>query len=147
VPNNPDAMERRELLYGSPKRVPDYVAMGREYLESGRQTDAMEAFDRVPDDDERLKLIKEVKAVALKAGNYFILNRLNNTLELSKDEWLDAYDAAKAQDKLHYALKIARQIEDEVKIREAEEALGIAPAEPPEGQPAEGEDKAGAESE
>ena len=129
----PDAMKRRELLYGAPKRVPDFVGLGKAYLEAGRQSDAMEAFDRVPDDGERTKCIAIVKAAALKSGNYFMLLRVNGTLELSKDEWLDAYDVAKAAGKDHYALKIAQQVEDEAKIREAEEALGIAPPEPPEG--------------
>ena len=130
----PDAMKRRELLYGTPKRVPDFVALGRAYLEEGRPSDAMEAFDRVPDEGERKTLIKIVKTAALKAGNYFMLLRVNGTLELSKDEWLEGYNAAKAEGKLHYALKIARELEDEAKIRDAEEALGIAPPEPPEGE-------------
>ena len=52
------------------------------------------------------------------------------------DEWHDAYKAAKDQGKLNYALKIALQMEDEKKIRESQEALGIAPP-PPEIEPTE----------
>jgi hypothetical protein len=126
-------MERRELLYASPKRPPDFAALGERYLAAGRQTDALEAFDRVKDEATRLALIGKVTPKGIKAGNFFILNRINGVTPLSDAEWADAYRNAREAGKDHYALKIAQQLGDADKIRESQEALGIAPEIEPEG--------------
>ena len=46
----PDAITRREVVYGRPKRPVDYLALGQAYHEAGRPTDALDAALRIEGD-------------------------------------------------------------------------------------------------
>jgi len=139
----PDALLRREMLYGD-RRV-DLAALGEQYMAAGRWTDAIEAFERVPDEAARERLIGTLRDQALDAGDWFILNRVHQKRPLDKDAWRRALRAAKDQGKQRYALKIARQLEDAGEVEALELELGLREPEPPaEAQP---EGEAGAAGE
>jgi len=147
----PDALERRNVLYGNPRKVPDFKQLGDDYRSAGRLSDACEAYEKIDDESTRLSLIRDLKNQAISEGSWFILNRIHRTAEpVDAADWKAAFDNATAAGKLHFAHKIAVRLEDPVLIEELEKALGIykAPELPelPKGEQDEG-DEAEAEAE
>lgn len=125
----PDALERREILYGQPKRKPDYAELGKRYAEDGRRNDALECFEKLQDKEQRSALLKDMRDEAIKKGLHFVLNRLNASLPVEPGQWLEAAKNARAQGKLLYALASAKRAEDEKLVAELEQELGIERAE------------------
>lgn len=134
----PNAIERRELLYGKPKKVPDFEALGRSYLDAGRRNDALESFEKVRKPELRAALIKELKQGAIKDGIWFLLNRIHNSDPVSESEWLETSRNARSAGKLQYALKSAERAGDEALVTELRGEMGL-PIESDEPEPAEGE--------
>ncbi|MGE0710012.1 MAG: hypothetical protein AB7N76_25835 [Planctomycetota bacterium] len=121
----PDALERRNVLYGVPKRAPDYAKLGQRYAAAGRKSDALECFEKVTDQEQRRALIKGVQDEALKQGDYFLLNRTHNQAPLGPSDWLAAARNAREAGKLRYALKAAERAVDDGLVSELKAALGI----------------------
>lgn len=121
----PNALDRREYLYGQPKRKPKFESLGDDYAAAGNYSDAFECYERL-DPERRDSKLKAMSHEALKDGNYFLLNRIDAHLPLKPDDWLDAARKAKDSGKLLYAYKSAQRGEDPALIDELREALGIA---------------------
>ncbi len=121
----PDALERRELLYGRPRRQPDYAKLGERYLEAGRRSDALEAFWRLEDAEERQARIRSLKDEAVKEGGAFLLTRIATRDPVTADEWREASEKAEADGKLRYALAAARQAGDAARVKALEGSLGL----------------------
>lgn len=134
--NLPTALERREFLYGRPKKTPDFAALGKGYEDAGIYNDAIECYEKIADETLRKQKLSGVRATAIKEGIHFLLNRLDNSLPLSMDEWHEAAVKAKQLGKLQYAYKSAQRTEDAKLIDELREALGI----PKPGEPQPGEE-------
>jgi hypothetical protein len=126
----PDALERREILYGRPKKTPNFQAMGKGYQDAGILSDACEAYERIGDEGQRRAALEGVKVEAVAAGDWFILRRLDGTIGVSEMEWRSGLDAATKAGKLRYALRIAEQLADEAKVVELRKTLGFAVPEP-----------------
>ena len=127
----PDALVRREILYGEPKRPSDFVALGEEYLQEGRRTDALECFEKIEDPELRKSLLVQVRDPAIKGGDAFILMRINEWLPLTEAEWSRAQKNAEAAGRPRYALRIARHREDEEDVVRLELELGLRQPEEP----------------
>ena len=123
--NLPNALDRRDYLYSKPKRKPDFEALGTEYESVGNLSDSVECYERIEDESTRHRKLKGVRATAIKTGIFFLLNTIDNTLPLSKDEWIETARKAKELGKLQYFYKAAQRSEDEALIDEAREALGL----------------------
>ncbi|RMG16962.1 MAG: hypothetical protein D6731_05030 [Planctomycetota bacterium] len=123
----PDALERRTILYGKPRKPVDFQALGDDYRAAGRLSDACEAYEKIPAEDARRARIADLKAQAIGEGDYFVLHRIDARGEaLSAEEWRAACEKARAQGKLRYAHKCALRLADPALVAELEEALGIA---------------------
>ena len=94
----PDAISRREIVYGEPKRPVDYLALGQAYHEAGRPTDALDCALRIKDDPAgHDALVTAVRDAALTRGDFFVLNRVNGVRELDDAQWTRrAYDGVVA---------------------------------------------------
>jgi hypothetical protein len=146
MPKLPDALERRELLYGS-KRTPDFEAQGRAYLESDQRSEALEFFLKVADPGKRSELLREVRDAGVADGNWFLLNRLHGVEALPDAVWQKAFDKAQELGKKHYALKIAKQLGDAESTQALELELGLRQPEPePEPESVDGDPEAEAEA-
>lgn len=122
---NPNALERREILYAKPKKKPDFEKVGSSYEASGNLSDAVECYERIADEGKRTLKLKGVRETAIKQGIHFLLNRIHNSIPLSQEEWFTAAKNAKDLGKIHYAYKSAQRAEDEALVNEFREALGI----------------------
>ena len=121
----PDALERRDLLYGRPRRRPDYANLGERYLAAGRRTDALEALWRIEDAEDRRSRIGALKDQAVKDGNAFLLARIASRDPVTADEWREASHKAETDGKLRYALTAARQAGDAARVKALEGRLGL----------------------
>ena len=123
--NLPNALDRRDYLYSKPKKKPDFEALGTDYEAAGNLSDSIECYERMDDEAKRHLKLKSVRATAIKGGVFFLLNRIDNTLPLSKDEWIETARKAQELGKLQYFHKAALRSEDEALIEVAREALGL----------------------
>ncbi len=130
----PDALERRELLYGRPRRAPDYAALGDRYHEAGRRLDALEAYWRIPDEAARAERIARLEKEAVEHGGAFLLLRIATRQPVDRESWRKASANAEAAGKLRYALMAAKEAGDAEVIEALERKLGIG-VEPAEGPP------------
>ena len=78
----PTALERREFLYGKPKKTPDYAGLGDKYEQAGNLNDAAECYEKLADPQRQQKL-EGLLARGIKEGNHFLLNRLANTIPVT----------------------------------------------------------------
>lgn len=127
----PNALERREYLYGEPKRKPKYETLGDDYAAAGNFSDAVECYEKLEASKRDAKL-KSLRSDAMKEGNYFLLNRIDAHLPLEPSEWHEAARKAQAGGRLLYAYKAAQKSEDEALVDATREALGIAKPQAPE---------------
>lgn len=121
----PDALERREILYGKGRRAAEYAELGKRYQQDGRRNDALECFEKLEDKEQRAALLKDMRDDAIKQGLHFVLNRLHASLPVEQGQWLQAAKNAREQGKLLYALSSARRAEDAKLVAELEQELGI----------------------
>jgi bacterioferritin (cytochrome b1) len=121
----PDALDRRHLLYGTHKREPNFADLGERYEKAGRRNDALECYEKVPDEQARRALIKGLRDFALEEGIHFLLNRIHLAIPLDAKDWLAAALKAKDKGKFHYALASAERAEDAALVTELKEILGI----------------------
>lgn len=122
---NPDALERRQILYAQPKKKPNFEKVGSDYEASGNLSDAVECYERIAEEGKRTAKLKGVREIAIKQGIHFLLNRIHNSIPLSQEEWHQAAKNAQGLGKIHYAYKSAQRAEDEALVGELREALGI----------------------
>ena len=136
----PDAITRRDMVYGQPKKPVDYVALGKAYFEAGRPTDALDCALRIEGDTEgHDALVAAVRDAAIGRGDFFVLNRVHGVSELSEAQWKKAYEVARSSGKTRYALKFAKHLGDTAEVERLELELGIRLPEAEEG---DGEPKA-----
>ena len=126
----PDALERRQLLYGRPKKQPNFAELGEGYLAAGRRGDALEAFDRIADAEERRARIAKLRDEAVGDGTVFLLERVAALDTVEEGHWKEASQAAEQAGKLRYALTAARRAGDAERIARLEELLGLRKPEP-----------------
>ncbi|MEZ6186743.1 MAG: hypothetical protein R3F62_17245 [Planctomycetota bacterium] len=132
----PDAISRREIVYGEPKRPVDYLALGQAYHEAGRPTDALDCALRIKDDPAgHDALVTAVRDAALTRGDFFVLNRVNGVRELDDAQWRKGFDAAKASGKTRFALKFAKRLGDTAEIQRLELELGLRSPDEPAAEP------------
>lgn len=124
----PNAIQRRELLYGSEKT--DFAAEARRYLAEEEHSDALEFALKIPDAGQRGEVVRELRELAQRQGNWFLLNRMDRAEKVPADVWEKAFSAAKSSGKTHYALKIARKLGDQAAIQALELELGLRRPEP-----------------
>lgn len=130
----PDALERRDLLYGRPKRAPDYADLGERYLAAGRRADALEAFTRLEDAEDRRARIANLRDEAVGDGTVFLLERIAVVGSVEEGHWKAASQAAEQGGKLRYALTAARRAGDAARVADLEERLGLSKPALPEGE-------------
>jgi hypothetical protein len=119
-------MEKRNFLFApDPKRPTDWAAIGDAFLEKGRDCEALDFYDRIPDDGTRRERVSRVKKLALERGDAFLLQRLAGKGLVEKTEWVEAGRAAKSAGRLRYALKCAIAAGDEAQVTELKAQLGI----------------------
>lgn len=127
----PDPLTRRELLHLKQKRPVEYAAVAAAYQAKGRWSEALDFAERAPDQGERKRLLEEIRTAAIKLGDAFLLARINTLLPLERDHWARAAEAARAQGKPRYALRIAKVMDDQAEVARLELELGLRVPEPP----------------
>lgn len=128
----PDAITRREVVYGRPKRPVDYLALGKAYHEAGRPTDALDAALRIEGDQAgHDALVAAVRDSALERGDFFVLNRIHAKSPLSEAQWKQGFEKAKATGKTRFALKFAKRLGDSAEVERLELELGLRVPEAP----------------
>ena len=128
----PDAITRREVVYGRPKRPVDYLALGKAYHEAGRPTDALDAALRIEGDQAgHDALVAAVRDSALERGDFFVLNRIHAKSPLSEAQWQQGFEKAKATGKTRFALRFAKQLGDSAEVERLELELGLRVPEAP----------------
>ncbi len=117
------------MLYApDPRRPFDPVVLGDGFVEKGRIPEGLDFYERITDDKTRLERVERVKAIALKHGDAFLLNRIaaKGMVAVSTKEWRETAEAAKKAGLLRYALRAAVQAGDEALMAEMRAALGDA---------------------
>lgn len=97
----PDALVRREHLYGDLGLEVDLRAYGDLYFEENRFLDAFLYYQRAGDEEK----MKQVRQRGLEAGDFNILAKvtLEKNMSLSNEEWRTAAETAFSAGKLRYA--------------------------------------------
>jgi hypothetical protein len=97
----PDAITRRDLLYGPNVPVDELLRLGQAYLAGGRILDALEFFARAGAKDA----LTALRTRAIECGDAFIGIRLEQLGEaaLTPSEWQALADAASARGLMCFA--------------------------------------------
>lgn len=124
----PNALQRRALLYGGGGT--DFAAEAHKYMRAEEHSDTLEFALRIEDDAKRGEVLRELRDLAQRQGNWFLLNRMHRAEAVPDDVWRKAFDAAKSAGRLHYALKIAKRLGDADAVGALELELGLRQPEP-----------------
>src|SRR5262245_14168781 len=108
------------------KRPVDFLSTGDAFWEAGRHCEALDFYERIPDEAVKRDRLARVLAFAVGMGDAFVVNRLATKGNATKDDWVATAKAARAAGRLRYALKAAIAAGDEAQAAELREKLGIA---------------------
>lgn len=105
----PDAIERRNILYGEKATAEQRINLGDAYLAAGRQLDALEFYARA----EHQPGIAKIREVAVAEGNTFLAARLEQLglPGLSPEQWQSLADNAASRGLELYAEKARKRAE------------------------------------
>lgn len=135
----PSPLEKRELLWGKPKKAVDFEGTGDLYFDRGLLTDALEFYQRIPEEETRLERVMRIADHAVEEGDFFLLARLRALDIVGEEAMRTGGDNAREAGKLRYALKCYEAAGDEGRAAEVRRMLGIAEETP---SPEEGEEAA-----
>ena len=125
--NMPEFEEKRELLYSDDVPVERVKEVGRQFMEAGLYSDALEFFERSRSAEDTRK----VAGISLEAGDVALWLRCKRILGEEPDEQsLRAIAAnAEAQRKYMFAVEAWRRLEDDEQIERLRAALAAETAE------------------
>jgi hypothetical protein len=101
-------LKKRDLLW-SPKTPPaTLAAVGREFLKLEAYSDALDFFERAKDEDG----VQEIKRLALKLGDTFLLSRLERYRRdmITPEEWAEAQRVAAKREVFSMAAYAERKL-------------------------------------
>jgi hypothetical protein len=110
-------LKKRDLLWNPRTPAATLAAAGWEYFREEAYSDALDYFERAREE----KGLEEVKRLALKEGDAFLLFRLGklDPKRIAAADWEEVARAARAQNKESMALFAERQLHPPEQAREA----------------------------
>ncbi|RLA83048.1 MAG: hypothetical protein DRG40_07235 [Deltaproteobacteria bacterium] len=117
----PNALKRREILYGKETPPQVLIEYGDLYMEAGRLNDAVEFYGRAQHREGLLRL----KERALKEGDYFLFSQVAEFLseDPSPEEWRELARAAMEKGRYQFALKAFHRAGDNEEAQRVRERI------------------------